>query len=107
MARYVQPGKIINYKNNSESDIAYGDVVVLSSRIGVAVSRIPQGEVGTIALEEVYEMPAEATAAFAVGQKLYWDEASERLTATATGGIEAGIAVEPKTEAAATALVKL
>lgn len=107
MAKYVQPGKIINFTNTTEADIAYGDVVVLTSRIGVAACDIPIDGLGTVALEEVYEMPAETTAAFTVGEKLYWDAANKCLTATTTGGIVAGIAVEAKAEADAVALVKL
>lgn len=106
MANYVQPGKIINYANNSGADIAYGDVVVLTSRIGVAACPIPSGGIGTVALEEVYEMPAETTAAFTVGQKLYWDAENKRLTATA-GAIAAGVAVEAKAAADSSALVKM
>jgi predicted RecA/RadA family phage recombinase len=106
MTKYVQAGKIINYTNLSVSDIAYGDVVVLSGRIGVASCPIPVGATGTVALEEVYEMPAETTAAFAVGQKLYWDSTNKRLTATA-GDVYAGIATEVKAAAGSVATVKM
>lgn len=107
MAKYVQAGKFINFTNSTEKDIAYGDVVVITSRIGVAACNIPAGGLGTVALEEVYEMPAEATAAFTVGEKLYWDGTNKCLTATATGGIFAGIAAEAKAQADVVALVKL
>ncbi|MVB11072.1 hypothetical protein CAFE_17740 [Caprobacter fermentans] len=106
MANYVQPGKIINYKNDTGANIAYGDVVVLSSRIGVAECGIANGEIGSVGLEGVYEFPAETTAAFAVGQKIYWDDANKRLTAT-EGTIFAGIAVEAKASADDFALVKM
>lgn len=106
MANYVQPGKIINYTNGTGSDIAYGDVVVLSSRIGVAECDIANGEIGSVGLEGVYEFPAETTAAFAVGQKIYWDNTNKCLTAT-EGAILAGIAVEVKDAADSSALVKM
>lgn len=106
MARFIQPGKIINYSNTTGADIAYGSEVVLASRIGVAESKIPAGTMGAVSLEGVYEMEAETTAAFAVGQKLCWDVANHRLTAT-EGDVAAGIAVEAKAETASVALVKL
>ena len=106
MARFIQPGKIINFSNATETDIQYGDVVVLTSRIGVAEAIIPAGTVGAVSLEGVFEAAAETTAAFSVGQKLYWDAANQRLTATA-GDVYAGFAVEAKTTAGSTALVKM
>ncbi|GKH48208.1 hypothetical protein CE91St45_27700 [Oscillospiraceae bacterium] len=109
MATYVQKGENINYKNGGSEKIAYGDVVVISDRIGVASVDISAGETGVISLEGVYEMPAEATAAFEVGQTVYWDTTNKHLTATkpASGAIVAGVAIEPKATAAALALVKL
>lgn len=109
MANYVQKGENINYKNDGSEKIAYGDVVVISERIGVASVDIPAGGAGVISIEGVYEMPAETSAAFAVGQTLYWDETNKRLTATkaSSGAVTAGIATEPKETSAAFALVKL
>ena len=58
MATYVQKGENINYKNGGSEKIAYGDVMVISDRIGVASVDISAGETGVISLEGVYEMPA-------------------------------------------------
>lgn len=109
MASYVQKGEIINYRNIGNEKIPFGEVVVLSERCGVACMDIPAGALGTLAISGVYEMPAETTAAFTVGQTLYWDAAAKAVTTTKAeeNAILAGIAVEPKDEAAATALVRL
>lgn len=106
MARYVQPGKAIEYTNASEETIRYGDVVALTNCIGVASADIAPGETGVIELSGVYEMPADTSAAFTQGQKLYWDASGKKVTAT-EGDVAAGIAVEAKEEACALALVKL
>ena len=106
MARYIQPGKAIEYTNAGEETIRYGDVVALTSCIGVAAADIAPGETGVIELSGVYEMPAETTAAFTQGQTLYWDSSAKALTAT-KGTIAAGIAVEAKATDDALALVKL
>lgn len=106
MARYIQDGKIINYLNSSAAQINFGDVLTLSSRIGVASVDIPVQTVGAVELEGVFEMNAETTAAFAVGQTVYWDAANKRVTAT-SGAVVAGMVIEPKALAGASALVKL
>ncbi|MCI1965879.1 MAG: DUF2190 family protein [Oscillospiraceae bacterium] len=106
MAKYVQPGKIINFQNTTGEVICYGDVVVLSSRIGVAECAIKNGETGSVGLEGVYEIPAETTAVFTVGQKLYWDAENQRVTATEKT-VSAGFAAEAKDMAADSVLVKL
>lgn len=109
MARFIQEGKVINYYNDTSNAIAYGDVIVLSQRIGVAASNIPAGSTGAVELEGVFEFTAETTAGFAVGQSLYWDAAEKKLTATKaeTGAIYAGIAVDPKALASDVAYVKI
>ena len=106
MARYVQPGKAIEYTNASEETIRYGDVVALTNCVGVAAADIAPGATGVIELSGVYEMPADTSAAFTQGQKLYWDASGQKVTAT-EGDIAAGIAVEAKPDSAAVALVKL
>lgn len=109
MARFIQEGKVINYYNGTSDAIAYGDVVVLSQRIGIAASNIPAGSTGAVELEGVFEVTAETTAGFTVGQPLYWDAAEKKLTATKaeTGAIYAGIAVDPKALASDVAYVKI
>jgi predicted RecA/RadA family phage recombinase len=109
MARYVQDGKIINFYNNSDSLIRFGDVLTLTGRIGVAAVDIADKTIGAVELEGVFEVNAETTAAFTVGQTVYWDAPNNRVTATKaeTGAILAGIAIEPKAASAASALIKL
>ena len=109
MARYIQQGKNINYRNNTANPLKYGDVVVLTDRIGVADVDIPVGGLGSVGLEGVFEVDAEGTAAFAVGQTVYWDAANKHVTATkaALGSVLAGIVVEPKASADTMAYVKL
>ena len=106
MARYVQPGKAIEYTNAGEETIRYGDVVALTNCIGVAAADIAPGATGVIEISGVYEMPADTSAAFTQGQKPYWDASGKKVTAT-EGDVTAGIAVEAKEEASDLALVKL
>lgn len=108
-AVYVQDGKIINYKNTGAEVIPFGSTVILTERIGVATFDIQPGTLGTLELSGVYEMDAENTAAFAVGQTLYWDDANKCLTATKAedSPVTAGFAVEVKAQTQTRALVRI
>lgn len=108
-AVYVQDGKIINYKNTGAEVIPFGAVVVLTERIGVATFDIQPGALGTLEVAGVYEMDAESTAGFSVGQALYWDDANKCLTATKAedNPIAAGFTVEAKAQAQTRALVRI
>lgn len=109
MAKYIQDGKIINFRNTTEDAIRYEDVIVLTDRIGVAAMDIPAGGLGTVAVDGVFQVPAETTSAFAVGQTVYWDKPNGRVTATKaeSGPVMAGMVVEAKASATASALIKL
>lgn len=103
-AVYYQRGETIDFLNNTGADIAANDVVTLTSRIGIAATSIPVGHKGAVNVMGVYNLPAETTVAFTVGQKVYL--ANDVVTAT-TGDVFVGYVVEPKAQANATALVKI
>lgn len=107
LASYRQKGGKMPYTNAGQTDIAYGAVVSLTTRIGVAAVAIAAGADGTLDMEGVFEMPAVNNSAFSQGEALYWDESESELTDTAQGNIPAGYAFVPKAEAGATARVKL
>ncbi len=107
VASYVQPGRIINYTNTGSSEIAYGEVVILTEIIGVATISIPAGVTGTIEITGVYQLPTETTAAFTVGQTVYWDGSKAIATKPETDVVIAGRVVVPKAQSSATALIKL
>lgn len=98
-ATFVQDGKIIDY--TASTDIAYGDVVAIGKRVGVAAESIKSGATGGVRLEGVYEMPT-AAEAIALGDKLYFDVSNNCVTKTVGSlTVVAGIAVEEKTTSTA------
>ena len=126
MAEYIQTGNVLNYRNDGEEEILPGEVVVLTNRVGVAACHIPVGGLGAVAVSGVYEMPAETTGAFTVGQPLYWDAENGILTASSgvtppsdpegsqlsvqsaqEGNPVAGWAAEPKEASSSAARVRL
>jgi len=104
---FVQEGRKIDYLNPGPIPIQYDSVVNLQTRIAIAAERIAVGATGSLYVAGVFELPAVANAAFAVGDTLYWDPVAGVLTAVAVGNIPAGWATEPKQLAAATARVRL
>lgn len=108
-AIYVQEGTNIDYSNSGANAIAYGDIVVYGTRLAVAACDIPAGAVGTVALSGIFEMPAETTAAFSVGDVVYWDTSNKVVTATQaqSGAITAGLVVEAKAAASDVCLIRI
>lgn len=106
-AKYWQRGETIDY--TAEEELKSGDVVDLTTRIGVAGVDIAAGETGAVHVTGVFEMP-KATGAVTVGQALYWDKAAGNIT-TAAGSspanTPAGWAVAAAESDDTTALVKL
>lgn len=102
-AKYWQRGEVIDY--TAEEALKSGDVVDLTTRVGVAGTDIAAGETGAVHVVGVFEMP-KASGAVTVGQALYWDKAAGNITTTA-GSTPAGWAVAAAEADAATVLVKL
>lgn len=96
MATKIQEGNVIDYA--AGADISVGDVVDLTSRIGVALTDIANGDTGAVDLEGVYEITATTATEFAVGDQTYWDGSALTKTDTDT---PAGMAVSAKAAAAA------
>ena len=97
-AQFNQQGDAIDYVPSV--DTAAGAVVVQGDLIGVTKRPIKAGELGALALTGLYEM-AKATGAgtdVTMGTILYWDEAAQQVTKTATGNKEFGKAVADASE---------
>ena len=105
-AEYVKKGEVLDFENTTAAEIGYNDVVPLKNRIGVSREVIPVNSVGSVVVTGVFELPAVTTAAFAVGEPLYWDAATGKVVKTA-GDISAGYAFADKIQTGAVALVKI
>lgn len=104
-ATFVQRGENIDF--TAAADIAYGAVVPLVTRVGVALENITNGTTGSVAVTGVFEAAAVTGTAFAVGDTLYWDNTAKKLTKTSTDNTPAGWATEVKASATAMACVKI
>ena len=104
--RFVQDGKNLDYSNTSGVDIDYLQVIPLTERIVIALNAIPNGEIGTVTDEGVFELPAKIEA-MSFGDPVYWDSTNHYVTKTAAGNIPAGFITAAKAQADTTALVNL
>lgn len=100
IANYKQPGSAIDYPNGTSSAIAAGQVVSLTTRIGVAGTDIPASAVGSLYVKGVFAMPkaASTATAIAIGAAVYYDASADNITTTAASNIPAGWAIAAAAE---------
>lgn len=80
---YVSRGESLDYVNTTGAKIEAGDIVDLTSRIGVAGCDIAVGETGAVEVNGVFDMPATAAGNVTVGTALYFDGTGITDTASA------------------------
>lgn len=98
IANYQQPGSAIDYLNGTGSAIVAGQVVSLTTRIGVAGTDIPASEVGSLYVKGVFTMPKAASTAITIGAAVYYDATGDNITTTAASHIPAGWAIAAAAE---------
>lgn len=82
-AFFVHDGFSIDYMPGAA--VAAGEVVVQGDLVGVAKLDIPGGVLGALAVSGVFDFAKAGGVAYTVGQILYWDDAGNVVTATASG----------------------
>lgn len=104
---HIQPGVVIDWTNDTGSDVLSGSVVVVGVLVCVALGNIANGETGRVATEEVFEIPKNTSLAISQGDRCYWDVADGNINKTAVDNIDAGVCVEDAGSSDATVKVKL
>jgi len=115
MLNCISTGQSLNYTNNTAKDIKSGDIVVIESVVGVAITDIVVGLERAVAIVDVYALP-KAAVAINQGAKLYYDVDADpvggtagtgALTTTAEGNVYAGKAMAAAAGADTTVQIKL
>ena len=104
-ATYVHRGENIDY--TAAADTEYMEIVLFAVCIGDALTPIAKGEMGTVSLTGVYDMPAAASLKIKTGDAVYWNKTNKNIDTTEAGGIPAGIAVAEKGAAETVVRVKI
>lgn len=107
LATYAQRGESLDYKNTGDTKIEANTIVVYGSKIGVTGCDIDPGEIGTIHVMGVFEMPKADATAIDAGAAVYWDATNNGITATAGSNVIAGFAAYAAAAADTTVIVKI
>ena len=93
MKNYVQPGNTITL--TAPYAVAAGDGLLVGSIFGVASGTAALGETVETALVGVYELKKLGSQAWAVGARIYWDNAARLATTVVASNTLIGAATEP------------
>ena len=76
-ARFIHDGSGIDY--TPSSDVAAGDVVVQEDLVGITKRDIATGQLGTLEVTGVYDLPKTAGVGEAIGAgaEVFWDVADQ------------------------------
>ena len=92
MKTYVQPGNTITL--TAPYAVASGDGMLVGSIFGVAAGTAAIGESVEAALVGVYELKKLGSQAWAVGDRIYWDNTARQTTKVTTSNTLIGVATE-------------
>ena len=105
--RFIHDGDTIDHTPSSA--VSAGDVVVQTDLVGIAKQDIPAGELGSLAVTGVYDMPKATgtSTAMAAGAKVYWNATLQQVTTTSSGMKYLGKTIQAAADADATVRVRL
>lgn len=104
-ATFIHDGKYIDH--TPVGALASGDVVVQGDLVGVTLRPIAAGELGSLAVDGVFDFTKNTGVAYTVGTILYWDDTNNVVTATATGNKQIGKVVRAAGTSDTTVRVRL
>ncbi|MDI6025242.1 DUF2190 family protein [Corticibacterium sp. UT-5YL-CI-8] len=105
MKNFVQKGE--NLTVPAPADVLSGAGVVLGSIFGIAAGDATSGSPVDLVTEGVFELPKVSALAIAIGDVVYFDNATKLVNKTASGNSKIGVAVAVSANPSASAKVKL
>lgn len=90
MQNFIQPGNSLTLI--AAAPLAAGQGLLVGSIFGVVAEDAVNGEVYTLAINGVYDLPKAAGITATVGAKLYWDDSAKAVTTTSGGNSLIGVA---------------
>lgn len=87
--------------------VTSGQVVLIGTRIGVAMADIAANATGALRVTGCFDLPKKAGDAPSQGAALYWDNTNKYFTTTASGNTYGGWAVKPAAGGDATVTTKI
>jgi predicted RecA/RadA family phage recombinase len=87
--------------------LASGDVVVQGDLVGVTVRPLAAGELGSLAVDGVFDFNKNTGVAYTVGSILFWDDTNNIVTTTSAGNKSIGKVVRAAALADTTVRMRL
>jgi predicted RecA/RadA family phage recombinase len=107
MRNFVQPGNSLTVAVPYAGGVTAGQGVLVGALFGVAASDGIQSASIEIATQGVFDVTKQPSLAITAGARLFWDDTNRRVTTTATGNFQVGIATQAALAADTTARVWL
>ena len=92
MRNYVQPGDSLALAVPYAAGVTSGQGVLVGALFGVAAVDGVQNAVIECQTKGVFDIAKEPALAITAGARLFWDNTNRRLTTTATGNFQVGLA---------------
>ncbi|MBX9752173.1 MAG: DUF2190 family protein [Roseococcus sp.] len=92
MRNYVQPGDSLALAVPYASGVTSGQGVLVGAIFGVAAVDGVQNAVIECQTKGVFDITKQPALGITAGARLFWDDTNRRLTTTATGNFQVGIA---------------
>lgn len=105
MENFVQNGEFLH--TVLADTVAGGDLVIVGSVVGVAVSNGDNVELKAVQTKGVFTLPKEAALAVSQGDTVYWDASAKAVTKTAEANTIIGVAWDAALSADGTVNVKI
>jgi predicted RecA/RadA family phage recombinase len=105
MKNYVQSGESLTL--TAGGTLTSGQGLLVGTVFGVVAEAAVSGQLYTLVLEGVFDLPKAASVTPAVGAKVYWDNTNGNVTTTSSGNSLIGVAVVAAGASDATVRVRL
>ena len=92
MRNYVQPGDSLALAVPYAGGVTSGQGVLVGALFGVAAVDGVQNAIIECQTKGVFDIAKEPALAITAGSRLFWDNTNRRLTTTATGNFQVGMA---------------
>ena len=105
MKNYIQTG--VNITLAAPEAVISGQGVIVGNIFGIASGDAAINEDVDLVTEGVFELPKVGANNFTMGAKVYFDDATNLVTTTASGNTYIGVAIEAAAASTATVRVRL
>ncbi len=92
MRNFIQPGNSLAIAVPYASGVTAGQGVLVGALFGVAATDGAQNATIEAATQGVFDITKEPALAITAGARVFWDNTNRRITTTATGNFQVGIA---------------